>query len=118
MALRPVSELGLVDLTDLASPGETSPAQRKPRPAGAKAKPAGPAGATKPRAKGSAQPKRASRAAHVARSPAEATPPTAPARTRRAPVNVAKASRIGIVAATWAVAGAGGVLLGRAAVRR
>ena len=117
MALRPVSELGLVDLTDLASPGESAPPRRKPRPV-AKAKPARRAGATKPRAKGSAQPKRASRSAPVARSAAEATPPATAARTRRASVSVAKASRIGIVAATWAVAGAGGILLGRAAVRR
>jgi hypothetical protein len=36
VALRPVSELGLVELTDVTAPGESARARSKPRPATAK----------------------------------------------------------------------------------
>jgi hypothetical protein len=87
MALRPVSDLGLVDLTDLAEPPPRSvPKRRKPETAKKAASPARP----KDRPKSAA-----------------------PARTK-----AASAARTGMVLATWTVAGACGVLLGRAAVRR
>jgi hypothetical protein len=98
MALRPVSELGLVDLTDLASPESAKPSRPAPR--------------AKPPAKRPAQSTRPSQPA------AKAATPTAPATRQRARMSVARASRIGVIAATWAAAGTGGMLLGRAAVRR
>jgi hypothetical protein len=105
MALRPVSELGLVDLTDLTSPDAGATAPAKPRRAG---------GAK--RARPAAQSKQASRSAPTQRQPAKAqTSAPSPRRTRAKATTVA---RTGIVLATWTVAGVCGVALGRVAVRR
>lgn len=87
MALRPVSDLGLVDLTDLAEPSSRSAPKKR-------------TAATAPKAARPARPKDRPKSA-------------APARTK-----AASAARTGMVLATWTVAGACGVLLGRAAVRR
>lgn len=113
MALRPVSELGLVDLTDLASPEPDASGRRTPRPAGGakRASPTTP-GEGQPgarsRPRGDGTGKTTWGASQVAPQP----------RSPRAQPGLASAARVGILAATWAVAGAGGVLLGRAAVRR
>jgi hypothetical protein len=102
MALRPVSELGLVDLTDLAEPGKSgkAPAKaRKPKVAKAARREI-----AKPQAATPAQPKAA--------TPARTKAPSA---SRRKAASVA---RTGMVVATWTAAGACGIVLGRAAVRR
>jgi hypothetical protein len=89
MALRPVSDLGLVDLTDLAEPAKQEGAPTKPR-----------------------TPKQRTQKPHTAKAPKPqaAKPPKA-----KAARNVA---RTGAALATWTVAGVCGVALGRAAVRR
>jgi hypothetical protein len=110
MALRPVSDLGLVDLTDLASPGESATPPRKARQ---------PGGAQRARPAGEAT--RASRSAPKQRrsaTPQKAAGPTSRTATRHARSKAASAVRTGMVVASWTVAGACGVLLGRAAVRR
>jgi hypothetical protein len=140
VALRPVSELGLVDLTDLASPDSGASGRRKPRSAGAAksspdaglAKPpsvrGGPSKGQRPEPAGG-QAKRASRTAPGGSQPGARSRPRGDAtgkttkgatqpRSPRVPPRGASAARVGILAATWAVAGVGGVLLGRAAVRR
>jgi hypothetical protein len=92
VALRPVSELGLVDLTDLASPDKSAPARSKSRSAG---------GAKPPRAR-------------TSRVAAPATPP----RRGRAAIATERASRAAVFGAPVAVGAAAGMLLVRAAVRR
>ncbi len=106
MALRPVSELGLVDLTDLTSSdqGATAPAKRRP------------AGGAK-RARPVAQTKQARGSASTQREPAK-TQKAATPRSRRTRTKAATVARTGIVLATWTAAGVCGVALGRAAVRR
>jgi hypothetical protein len=117
VALRPVSELGLVDLTDLASPSEeTTTGRRKPRAAASQAE--------KPRAGGkrTSKPRAGSRAQKPPAPPARpkaANGPSAPSEPRGKVGRRGRvAARVGITAVTWTVAGATGVLLGRAAIRR
>jgi len=95
MALRPVSELGLMDLTDLAEPGKSN---GKAAPAKARSAPKKP--------QQSAERKKAADPPARTRSP----------RTRTKAAG--RAARTGMVVATWTLAGACGVVLGRAAVRR
>jgi hypothetical protein len=95
MALRPVSELGLMDLTDLAEPGKS-----KGKAAPAKGRPA----PTKPQ--------------QSAKSKKAAEPPARTPSPRARTKGAGRAARTGMVVATWTLAGACGVVLGRAAVRR
>lgn len=98
MALRPVSDLGLVDLTDLAEPGKGKKAPAK--------RVAAPANPQQPAKAKSARPK------------AQTDPPARRAPKRRARTKAASAARTGMMVATWTAAGACGIVLGRAAVRR
>jgi hypothetical protein len=114
MALRPVSELGLVDLTDLASP--TPPSPTPPSPTAASP--------TRRRRTDGGTPKRSSRASERSHAKPRASrdndsgenqvaeTPRAP----RAKTSRAVAEKLG-VSVTCVVAGAAGVLLGRAAIR-
>lgn len=133
MALRPVSELGLVDLTDLAAKPTAAKggSGRASEPTAAKA---GSGRASKPTTAAAGgerttQPRRSSATkrppAHTARSKRagttagpprhrEAKPPTS---SPRAEVRRAVATKLAVTV-TYAVAGTAGVLLGRAAVRR
>jgi len=95
MALRPVSELGLMDLTDLAEPGGS-----KGKSASAKARSA---------------PKRPQQSAERKKA---ADPPARTPSPRTRTKAAGRAARTGMVVATWTLAGACGVVLGRAAVRR
>jgi hypothetical protein len=115
MALRPVSDLGLVDLTDLA---EASPRSAPKRRQPAKAQKAATPARKPPTAP--ARSKAGGRANSTAAAPVQSkgtgpihTKVSRPARTRAASV-----ARAGMVVATWTAAGACGLMLGRAAVRR
>jgi hypothetical protein len=113
MALRPVSELGLVDLTDLASPTGPSPTAASP---------------TKRRRTDGGTPKRSARASERSHAKPRASSRASRdndsvekqvAETPRAPrakASRAVAEKLGI-SVTCVVAGAAGVLLGRAAIR-
>jgi hypothetical protein len=94
MALRPVSELGLVDLTDLASP---------PAPA-----------TTKRRGTDGDAPKKPSRRSADAGA-ATAMKPPAPDRASRRRASRAVAEKVGM-SVTCVVAGVAGIMLGRAAI--
>ena len=108
MALRPVSELGLADVTDLASPAqETTTARRKTRAAASRAE--------KPRAGAN----RAQKPPAPPKTPKPASRPSAPSDQRGEAARRGRVvARVGITAVTWTLAGATGVLLGRAAIRR
>ena len=118
MALRPVSELGLVDLTDLASP--TAPSATGASATGASA--------TKRRRAAGGTPKRSSRASErkEAKPRASARPSrdidsaatqlVETPRVRRAKTSRVVAEKLGL-SVTCVAAGAAGVLLGRAAIR-
>jgi hypothetical protein len=111
MALRPVSELGLVDLTDLAEPAKTADAPAKAR----EPKAAQPAKTPRPKAA------KVTKVTKAAQPKAAQPKATTPARTKSggaARRTAARAARAGMVVATWTAAGACGVMLGRAAVRR
>lgn len=122
MALRPVSELGLVDLTDLAS-GQEAEANRhaRPRPNGttSHAPEIQPGTQSRPRTSERPATTQARAKAPEKRGPASA-PPSARADagpSRRTEPTATVAAKIGIPAA-YAVAAACGVMLGRAAIRR
>jgi hypothetical protein len=97
VALRPVSELGLVDLTDLASPEKSPPARSKSRSAGSR-------------------PASGAKAQRTRTSPVAA--PATPPRRRRAAIAVERASRGAVFVAPLAAGAAAGMLLVHAAVRR
>jgi hypothetical protein len=118
MALRPVSELGLVDLTDLASPTAAPPRAPSPTAASPTKRPRSDGGTPK---KSSGAPKRSQAKPRASARPSRdndsvvrqvaETPRASRAKTSRA-----VAEKVG-VSVTCVVAGAAGVLLGRAAIR-
>lgn len=109
MALRPVSELGLVDLTDLASPAAASPTKRRRTDAGTPKK------SSRGSERSHAKPRAASRASRHIESAATQVVETP--RASRALATRTVAEQLGI-SVTCVVAGAAGILLGRAAIRR
>jgi hypothetical protein len=108
MALRPVSELGLVDLTDLASPPAASTTKRQRTDGGA------PKESSRPSERREGAPRAKPRRSSDADSAAIKAP--APDRASRHRSSRTVAEKVGI-SVTCVVAGAAGVLLGRAAVR-
>jgi hypothetical protein len=109
MALRPVSELGLVDLTDLASPPAAARTKQRRTDGGAPKK------SSRRSERSEGAPRAKSRRA--ADADASARQPSVPARAPGHRTSRAVAERVGI-SVTCVVAGAAGVLLGRAAVHR
>ncbi len=114
MALRPVSDLGLVDPTDLASPKAKKTTSRRP-PARAKAQPQA--------TRSNPNNRRSSTPARSASAGARSQPRRKPQKTRattppRKTTNGARAPKIGISVATGVVGVAAGLLLSRSAQRR
>jgi hypothetical protein len=109
MALRPVSELGLVDLTDLASPPAAARTKQRRTDGGVPKK--------SPRRSERNGGAPAAKSRRSADADASALEPPAPDRASRHRASRAVAEKVGI-SVTCVVAGAAGVLLGRAVVRR
>ena len=114
MALRPVSELGLVDLTDLASPPAPATTKRRPVDPGAPKTSSRRSERTEgvPRAKS-----RRPASADALADAGTAVKPSAPARASRRNTSRAVAEKVGI-SVTCVVAGVAGVMLGRVAFQR
>lgn len=106
MALRPVSELGLVDLTDLASPSAAATTKRR------RADGAVPKKSSRRSERSEGAPRAKSRRSRDAGT--SALPPE-PDRASRHRTSRPVAEKVGI-SVTCVVAGAAGLLLGRAAV--
>jgi hypothetical protein len=110
MPLRPVSELGLVDLTDLALPDE-APAPRRA------------SGSTKstPRRnpkRTAGQTRKITPSKRQTTSKARKRQTTSKTRTPPAPKPQRRRSQVGVKALTGAIALAGGLVVGRAAAQR
>jgi hypothetical protein len=122
MALRPVSELGLVDLTDLASPHAPATTKRRGTDGDAPKKPSrrserseeGPRAKSRRSAPSEDAPRVASRRSADAGAATSMKPP-APDRASRRRTSRAVAEKVGM-SVTCVVAGVAGIMLGRAAI--